>query len=58
MVYLKDCLDYVELYLSFCGQSAKDWDTYEMAKEIRDTYDSVEEIPDDEFYDLLVKYKL
>lgn len=58
MAYLRDCLDYVELYLAFCGQSVKEWDTYGMAKEIRDTYEDVNEIPDDEFYDLLIKYKL
>lgn len=57
-MYLKDYIDYIELYLGFCGVSAKEWDVKGMAEEMNYKYKNIDEVPDDEFADLLVKYEL
>lgn len=58
MMYIPDFKNAINDYLTYSGMNPEDWDVDGAAVEMRCRYDvdSIDDIPEDEFTDILVRF--
>lgn len=58
MMYIQDFKNAINDYLTYSGMNPEDWDVDGAASEMRCRYDvdSIDDIPADEFTDILVRF--